>query len=307
MRVFLTGGSGMVGQSILRLSKKLQPKWEILAPTHQDLNLLSQTDVTTYLSKHSFDLVIHCAAKVGGIKANISDMSGFLIENNIINSNVINGAMIAKVPKLINLGSSCMYTKDYRNPLVEDDILAAPFEPTNEGYAIAKVSAAKLCSYISNQYGLAYRTFIPCNLYGEGDRFDVIKSHLISAIILKIHNAKVEKAKNVEIWGDGTVRREFMYVDDLAHFILNSVNALENFPNVLNTGSGIDYTVNEFYNFVAKTIGYNGAFTHNLSEPVGMKQKLMDSSKAKKFGWAPQTGIGEGIQKTYDYFLSSHV
>jgi GDP-L-fucose synthase len=188
-----------------------------------------------------------------------------------------------------------MYPRDYRNPLSEDDILAAPLEPTNEGYALAKITAARLCQYVSEKHGYAYRTFIPCNLYGVGDKFDIENGHMIAAAIVKIFSAHQNGDSDVEIWGDGTVRREFLYVDDLAKFILSSLEKLKDMPSCLNIGLGRDYTVNEYFGMIADAVGFRGKFVHNLNAPVGMNYKLMDITKAKTFGWNPDTSIEQGI------------
>lgn len=292
----------MMGKSLQRLAPKHAPDWKILAPTRQELDLLDRAAVAAYFKQHKFDLVIHTAAKVGGIKANMADPTGFLTENMIVNMNVIEEARLNGVPKFIFLGSSCMYPRDHRNPLIEEDILQAPLEPTNEGYALSKITGAKLCEYISLQYGLAYKTLIPCNLYGLNDHFDPKNGHLVAAVILKIDDAVRNNAQSVEIWGDGKARREFMFVDDISEFILTQTHRLQDMPAFLNTGLGIDYSVNDYYAAIADIIGYKGAFTHNLDAPTGMHQKLMDSTKAKAFGWNPSTSLHDGLQKTYEFF-----
>jgi GDP-L-fucose synthase len=273
MKILLTGGNGMVGQAIKRSAEKLHPEWDIYSFSSREFDLTNQQNVRDLFTKNSFDLVIHAAAKVG-------------------------------VKNFINIGSSCMYPKDLGKTLIEEDIFTAPFEPTNEGYAIAKIATAKLCAFMSDQFGINYRTFIPCNLYGIGDTFHARNSHLIPAIIMKIHNAKVNNLPTVEIWGDGSPLREFLYVDDLADFIIQSADKLENLPSVLNTGYGSDYSVNNVYEMVAKVIGYVGNFTHKLDAPMGMKKKLMDSSLAKTHGWSPQTTLEDGLVNAYQYYLS---
>ncbi len=293
----------MVGSAIQRLAPSIAPDYKICAPTRQELDLLDRGAVCDYIVNGQFDMIIHAGAKVGGIKANISDPVGFMTENILISTHVIEEARRANVPKLINLGSSCMYPRDYRNPLVEDDVLAAPLEPTNEGYAIAKIAAARLCQYISEtDCRLSYRTFIPCNLYGVGDKYDLQNSHMIAAAIMKIHAAHNNGDTDVEIWGDGTVRREFVYVDDVAKFILTAEPKLTDMPPCLNIGLGRDYTVNEYYRMIADVIGFKGKFVYNLNAPVGMTHKLMDISKAEGFGWVPETNVLQGVRAAYDGF-----
>ena len=294
----------MVGRSVQRLNQSLNAGWTILAPTSAELDLCSRNAVQDFFKAHNdIDLVIHCAAKVGGIKANIADPTGFLSDNLLMNTHIIEEARLAGVQKLIYLGSSCMYPKDHKNPLIEDYILEAPLEPTNEGYALAKISGAKHCEYVARQYGLAYRTLIPCNLYGQDDHFDPEKGHLIAAVILKVHEAIQNGEKEIEIWGDGTARREFMYVDDLASFIITCADNLQGLPQYLNTGLDHDYSVNEYYEAVSKILGFTGTFKHNLDMPVGMMRKLMGSAIAKEYGWAPQTSLEDGIALAYKGFL----
>lgn len=303
MKILLTGGSGMLGRAILRLAPMIAPELEIIAPTRQELDLMDRVWVRRYFLTHHFDAVIHTAAKVGGIKANISDPIGFMTDNMLISTHVIDYAHKSGIPNFINLGSSCMYPRNYRNPLMEEDVLAAPLEPTNEGYALAKIAASRLCSYISAKYGVAYKTLIPCNLYGPDDNFDLEQGHMIAAAMMKVHMAHRNGDSDVEIWGDGTVKREFLYVDDLAKFILSNVTNLNLLPPDLNVGLGYDYTVNEYYQAIADVIGFKGNFVYNLDAPVGMTHKLMDITKAETFGWSPDTSLADGLRETYSGFL----
>jgi GDP-L-fucose synthase len=303
MKILLTGGAGMLGRAILRLAHTIQPDFQMIAPLRSELNLLDRAAVQRYFQQNKCDAIIHCAAKVGGIKANIDDPIGFMTENILISTHLIEEARLHHISRLINIGSSCMYPRDYQGILSEDAILTAPLEPTNEAYAIAKIAAAKLCQYISDKHGFAYRTFIPCNLYGQDDNFDTNTGHMIAAAIAKIHAAHQNGDIDVEIWGNGTVRREFLYADDLATFILNSIPRLELCPQNLNCGLGFDLSVNEFYQIIANVIGFKGRFIHNLDKPVGMKNKLMNIDKAKSFGWHPSTDLYQGIENTYSSYL----
>jgi len=299
MKVFLSGGSGMLGSAILRLNSD----FDITAPSREKLDLKDQKAVQSYFEVHDFDAILHCAAKVGGIKANIADQTSFFANNVLMNTNLIEAARQNGIQKFINIGSSCMYPKDIDRPISEEDLLRAPLEPTNEGYALAKIGAARLCQYISEQYGYHYKTLIPCNLYGPGDHYDLELSHMLAAAILKLHQAKENNADHVTIWGDGLARREFIYVDDLAHFILRSVSTIENLPSLLNLGLGRDFTVNEYYEFVREALGFEGGLRHDLTQPIGMRQKLMNSSKAHHLGWTPKTSILDGIRMSYINFL----
>lgn len=291
--VLLTGATGQLGKALLRC---LDKSWSLETPDRGTLNLLDQDCVHAYFKDHKFDLVIHAAAKVGGIQANVSDPAGFLQENLILNQNLISAAFHADVPELINIGSSCMYPRNH-GILKEQDILAGPLEPTNEGYALAKITAAKYCQYLSAQYGVHYKTLIPCNLYGPDDNFDLETGHLVACAIQKIKLAKKNKHPSVEIWGSGKVRREFLYIDDLAQFVLHISNHLKELPAFLNTGFGKDYRVDEYYQHIAKIMAYEGVFTYNVSRPEGMTHKLMSSELAQKHGWAPKTNLHAGLRK----------
>lgn len=297
MNILITGSNGMVGSSFVRTLKTQHPDWNFLTPTRQKLDLSQQGAVANYFkTKSPIDLVIHAASRVGGIKANSDDLAGFLSDNLKISLNVIDAAHQNNVPRLINLGSSCMYPRDFGRPLIEEDILAAPLEPTNEGYALAKISAYKLCAYLSKQYNRTYKTFIPCNLYGPNDRYDMEQGHVLASVILKITNAIKNGQSNVEIWGTGTVRREFVYVDDLTDFIIRQIPHLEQLPDALNIGAGEDITINDLYKTAAKALGYTGTFTHNTEKPDGMTRKLMNCSKALTYGWKLQTQLADGIR-----------
>ena len=304
-RLFLTGGSGMVGQNIK--AHKSAKDWEILAPTSVELDLTDQKAVFAYIKKHKPDVVVHAAGRVGGIQANIANPVDFLDSNNVIGRNVIMGAWTEGVRNLINLGSTCMYPAAAPNPLSEDMILTGPLEGTNEGYALAKIMAMRLCHYISQEDPKArFKTLIPCNLFGPYDKFDPQYSHLLPAIIHKVHEAKIEGAPNVEIWGNGKARREFMYAPDLADAVLRAATDLEICPAVINIGFGHDFTISEYYSEVADVIDWDGGFIHDLKRPVGMKQKLCDTSRATEWGWSAPTSLRVGIEETYKFYLERY-
>jgi GDP-L-fucose synthase len=302
LRIYLSGNSGLLGSAIER-HLAAAGYGEVLSRTIEEMDLTDQAAASEFLRAEKPDFVIHCAAKVGGIQANIADPVGFLTENLRMNANVICSALEAGVRHLIYIGSSCMYPRDYMNPLKEEYLLAAPLEPTNEGYALAKIAGAKLCEYCNAQYGTFYKTLIPCNLYGPGDNFKPGSSHLIPAAIDKIHTAKAGGEKQVVIWGDGTARREFLYVEDLADYICRCPERIEELPDYLNVGYGRDYTVLEYYSMAAEVIGFDGEFVLDASKPVGMTMKLLDSSRAGAYGWNPTTPPSEGMEKTYRHYL----
>jgi nucleoside-diphosphate-sugar epimerase len=301
MKILLTGGSGMVGQNLLEHSGS--KKHEILAPSSRDLNLLDRASVTKFLLSEMPDLIIHSAGLVGGIQANMAHPVAFFSDNIDMGMNVISASASAEIPNLINLGSSCMYPREAQNPLKENSILKGELEPTNEGYALAKIASARLCEYLAREDpSKNYKTIIPCNLYGPYDKFDPKHSHMIPAVIRKLDDA-VKKGKTcVDIWGDGNARREFMSAHDLADFIYFAINKLDEMPQNVNVGLGFDYSINEYYKAIASVVGYSGRFEHDLDKPVGMGQKLVDITLAKAFGWEHTTNLLEGIRLAYDFY-----
>ena len=301
MKIFLTGGNGMVGKNILHYSKA--NKYDFLHPTSKELDLKNYSAVSKYIKLHKPDFIIHAAGFVGGIQANIANPVKFLTENLEIGKNIILAAKENNVKHFINLASSCMYPRNAKNPLSEELILQGELEPTNEGYALAKIITTRLCEYIHKEDStFLYKTVIPCNLYGKYDKFSPEHSHMVPAVIKKIYEAKVSSQNQIDIWGDGLSRREFMYVEDLADFIFYAITNFEKMPQNINVGLGFDYTINEYYQTIAKVIGFDGSFVHDLTKPVGMKQKLIDNSKLIQFGWKHSTSLETGIEKTVDYF-----
>ena len=304
MKVFVTGGSGMVGRNIVEYLTKLG--LEVLYPTSKKINLLDKEALRIFLQKNEPEMIIHCAGLVGGIQANINNPASFLYENTQMGLNIIMSSYESGVKKLINMSSSCIYPRNIKNPLSEEFILKGELEPTNEGYSLAKIASLKLCEYITKENSnFQYKTIIPCNLYGRYDKFDPKNSHMIPGVIKKISDAKKNNEKNVIIWGDGSVRREFMYVEDLADFVWYATENFEQIPQNINVGLGFDYSINEYYQIIADVIGYKGKFQYDFSKPVGMKQKLMDNSKLKEFGWKYKTTLKDGIIKTYAFFLKN--
>jgi len=303
MKILITGASGLVGHNI---SDTLAVKgYDLLLPEHHQLNLIDYSTVLNFLERNHPDMIIHCAGRVGGIQANIKEPVRFLVDNIDMGRNVIMAAYKTGVPRLLNFGSSCMYPRNAPNPLKEEMILQGELEPTNEGYAIAKIMAQRLCSYIVKENpALRYKTLMPCNLYGKYDKFDLANAHMIPSAINKIHAAKQENS-DVLIWGTGNVRREFMYAGELAECVGYCIEEFDRMPEVLNVGIGSDYTINEYYEAVAEVIGYKGKFIHDEAKPEGMKQKLVDVTKLNAFGWKSSISLHEGIERTYNYFLET--
>ncbi len=305
MKILLTGGSGMLGKNILEHS--LSSNYQFLSPSSAELNLLNEVGVRNYLEKNPVDLIMHCAGYVGGIQANNSDLTGFFYKNLMMGVNLVNAAKETGVKKLINFGTTCMYSAGCKNPLQEKDILSGGFEKTNEGYAFAKVAVAKLCEFISNQFELSYKTLIPCNLYGRWDKFADNVSHMVPAVIKKIHFAKEHNESEVMIWGDGTARREFMLASECADATYFCIENFERVPQYLNIGTGRDYTINEYYRVIADHIGYKGHFSHDLTKLVGIKQKLSSVDLLSKLGWRSTTSLESGIKEAYQYYIEDEL
>lgn len=293
----------MVGRNIIEHSACSQ--YEILSPTSKELDLLDIPSLRSYINANKPEMIIHAAGIVGGIQANIAHPVKFLVGNMYMGLNVLTVAKESGIKKFMNLSSSCMYPKYAQNPLSENLILDGELEPTNEGYAIAKVTSTRLCEYINREdESFLYKTVIPCNLYGKYDKFDPEHSHMIPAVIKKINDANNNNLKSITIWGDGLARREFMYASDFADFVFHAIDHFEKMPQNINVGLGCDYTINEYYQKITDAVGYQGEFTHDLSRPTGMHQKLIDDTKLIEFGWQHQTSLEQGIQKTYEYFLN---
>lgn len=301
-RILLTGGGGMVGRNLLEHAA--MSDFEVFAPRSGELDLRNFGAVQRYLEKYLPDMVIHAAGKVGGIQANMREPVGFLLDNLDMGRNVVRAAHEAGIRRLINLGSSCMYPRNHSESLSEEMVLKGELEPTNEGYALAKVVIARLCEYIMREDdSFQYKTLIPCNIYGRYDKFDPVNSHLVPAIIRKVHQAKQNGERLVEIWGDGTARREFMYAGDLADALARAINNFDTLPSYMNVGLGRDYTVNQYYQAAAEVIGYPGGFAHDLSKPVGMARKLVSVERQHAWGWSARYELRDGIEQTYSYYL----
>ncbi len=304
MKILLTGGSGMVGRNFLENTEA--NNYQIFSPNSSELDLLDYSKVFDKIKKIMPDLIIHAAGRVGGIQANLDNPYDFLVDNTKMGFNIIEAADSIGIPHLLNLGSSCMYPRDAKNPITEDSILKGELEPTNEGYALAKISVAKLCEYKSLlNKDRSYKTIIPCNLYGRFDKFDLAFSHMIPAVIRKLHEAKISNVKTVSIWGDGNARREFMYASDFANFLYFSLDHFADLPQYLNIGIGQDYSISEYYQVIAEVVAYNGKFKYDLSKPTGMKKKLVDNSLIKHLGWEPKTSLTSGIDETYKFYKSN--
>lgn len=302
-RILLTGGGGMVGKNLREDSKA--SSYEVWAPNRTEVDLLDAGATRQAVQDFRPDLVLHAAGKVGGIAANIAEPYAFLFENLEMGKNILDASVRAKVPRFLNLSSSCVYPREGKNPLVEESLLMGPLEPTNEGYALAKIAVMRLGEFASKQNKIAFRSVIPCNLYGKYDHFDTVKSHLVPSVLLKVHAAKIQNAATIEIWGSGEARREFMYAGDLASLLWDCVERFDELPLAMNLGLGHDHRVKDYYEIAARVLGWSGKFVHDLSKPEGMRQKLVDHTKMSRMGLAAPTSLESGLRLTYDYYLET--
>lgn len=301
--VVVTGANGMLGKTVC--DKFKYQGVEVIEVTRQKVDLTDANKTLDYFSKYNIDLIIHCAAVVGGIQANINGGTKFFTDNVRIDSSVLFTGKALGVENLIYVGSSCMYPANIDHPLKENEILTGPVELTNKNYALAKIFGAHLTTSIAIENNLNWRVFVASNLYGPYDHFETDKSHLLSAVIKKSIEAKEKRYSKIDMWGDGSPKREFTYVTDFADWIFNSSKILNKLPYVLNTGIGEDYSVIEYYNKVLDAIGYSCEVVANKSKANGNMRKLMDSSLAMQFGWNPKVRIDEGIKRTIDWYLSN--
>jgi len=313
-KIFVAGHRGMVGSAIVR-ELQSQGYVNILTRTHEQLDLTNQAAVQNFFATEKPNQVYLAAAKVGGIYANNTFPADFIYQNLIIECNVIHQAFVSGVQKLLFLGSSCIYPKFAVQPMAEDALLTGKLESTNEPYAIAKIAGIKLCESYNRQYGqshgIDYRSVMPTNLYGPGDNYHPEHSHVIPALIRRFHEAKEQGATQVAIWGTGTPKREFLYVDDMAAaciFVMNIDKTIylketEPMQSHLNVGFGSDVSIAELANTVAKTIGYEGQIIFDPSKPDGAPRKWMNSSKLNQLGWKAKVPLTEGLNKAYQAFV----
>jgi GDP-L-fucose synthase len=301
-RVFVAGHRGMVGSAIVR--RLASEACEVLTATRAELDLGDQAAVRGWFARERPDVVVLAAAKVGGILANDSLPADFLYDNLMIEANVVEAAHRNDVGKLLFLGSSCIYPKFAPQPIEEDSLLSGPLEPTNEWYAIAKIAGLKLAQAYRRQHGRDYISAMPTNLYGPGDNFDLTSSHVMPALIRKAHEAKISGAENIQIWGTGTPRREFLYVDDCADACVELLKRYSGDQHV-NVGSGSDVTILELTQLVCDIVGFKGEIVRDTSKPDGTPRKLMSADKLKAMGWAPKTSLSEGIAGSYRWYLAN--
>jgi GDP-L-fucose synthase len=318
-KIYVAGHRGMVGSAIVReLRAQGHPADRIATRTHAEMDLTNQAAVRTFFESEKPDQVYLAAAKVGGIHANNTYPADFIYDNLMIEANIIDAAFRHEVRKLLFLGSSCIYPRLAAQPMQEDALLTGTLEPTNEPYAIAKIAGIKLCESYNRQYagshGIDYRSVMPTNLYGPGDNYHPENSHVIPALIRRIHEAKVAHAPNVVIWGGGTPRREFLYVDDMAAACIHVMNLepavyaqhTQPMQSHINVGSGIDVTIRALAEAIARVVGYAGQLVFDASKPDGAPRKLMDSSRLNALGWHASVALEDGLALAYQDFLGSN-
>ena len=299
--VFVAGHRGMVGAALVR--RLAREGVELLTVAHRELDLRDQAGVSGWFAAKRPQVVFLAAAKVGGIAANNTLRAEFIYDNLLIAANVIHAAHVSGAEKLMFLGSSCIYPKLAPQPLREDSMLTGPLEPTNEPYAIAKIAGIKMVEAYRSQYGSNFINVMPTNLYGPGDNYHPEYSHVTPALIRRFHEAKISDVSEVVVWGTGTPRREFLYVDDMADACVHLMKTYSN-QDMVNIGTGEDITIAEFARLVAKAVGYTGAISFDRSRPDGTPRKLLDVSRLAKLGWQARTSLEEGVGLAYRAYLS---
>ena len=302
-KIYIAGHGGLVGSAILR-NLIADGHSNIIIRTREELDLLDQQAVADFFRSEKPEYVFLAAAKVGGILANKQFPAEFIYENLQVQNNVIHSSYLNKVKKLLFLGSSCIYPQLAPQPIKEEYLLASELEPTNRAYAVAKIAGITLCQSYNAQYGTNYISLMPTNLYGPGDNFDLETSHVLPALLRKFHDAKMQKNPTVTIWGTGTPQREFLHVDDLADaavFLMENYNDSE----IINVGTGEDVTIKELATIIKEVVGYDGELVWDTSKPDGTPRKLLDVTKLNNVGWKHSTQLENGIQKTYEWYLTS--
>jgi len=307
-KIYIAGHKGLVGSAI---KKELESKKyrNLVFKEHSELDLERQKDVENFFKKEKPEYVFLAAAKVGGIMANKTYPADFVYSNLAVQTNVIHTAYKNKVKKLLFLGSSCIYPRNAPQPMKEEYLLTSPLEPTNEAYAIAKIAGLKMCRYYNEQYKTNFLSVMPTNLYGPNDNYDLQNSHVLPALIRKFHEAKTDNKSYVELWGTGSPKREFLYVDDLAEAVVLLMEKYNNrdIGEIINIGTGKDVSIKELAEIIKKIIDFKGDLKWDKTKPDGMPRKLLDVSRIKRLGWKPETSLTEGIKKTYKDFLNKKI
>jgi GDP-L-fucose synthase len=303
--IYIAGHRGLVGTNLVN-NFKSKGYNNIITRPHSEFDLLDQVAVNEFFAKEKPDYAIICAAKVGGILFNNDYQADFLYENVLLAANVIHAAHLSGVKKLLFLGSSCIYPRQATQPIREDSLLTGPLEPTNEGYALAKIVGLKLCEKYRQQYGKNFISAMPTNLYGPGDNFHPNHSHVIPGMMRRFHEAKVNNAKSVTIWGSGSPMREFLFIEDLAEALFMLMNKYDQ-PTTINVGTGEDVSISTLASMMQKVTGFEGDIVYDRTKPDGMMRKVLDVSKIKEYGWSPKTSLEEGLKRTYKWALDNKI
>lgn len=305
MKVVLTGAAGLLGSSIVRAWPEIRPGDELVALTRAEVDLSDPAATAAVIGRHAPDAIIHAAAHVAGIEDKLRSPDGFLSANLRLDDSVFSAAVAAEVPEFLYVSSAAVYPAEATQPIPEAALLGGPLEPANEGYGLAKTVGTRRCAYLSREHGWAYRAVLPSNLYGPGDDFRPGRAHLVSSAIAKAHAAVVSGAAVVDVWGDGTARREFTYAPDLAQWLVTQVGELATWPELLNAGSGMEATVREYYEHAATAAGFTGRLVFDPERPSGVARRLLDSTAARALGWSPATSWAEGFAACYTDLLTS--
>lgn len=304
-KIYIAGHNGLVGSAILRLLQK-EMYTNLVYKTRKELDLTNQLSVSDFFKQEKPDYVFLAAAKVGGIHANNTYPADFIVDNIQIQTNIIKSSFANNVKKLLFMGSVCIYPKYAEVPVKESSLLTGMLEPTNDAYAIAKIAGIKMCQAYRKQYGVDYISTMPCNLYGANDNFHPTNSHVLPALIRRFHEAKLNKLAEVVCWGDGSARREFMNVDDVAAaslFLMNNYSSVE----IINIGYGEDYTIKEVVEMIKDIVGYDGKIVWDITKPNGTPKRLLDSNKLFNMGWKPKVDLKNGLKETYDWYIHKDI
>ncbi len=301
INVIIAGSNGMVGSSLYKTLLN-NDKYLPIELNRDSADLTQPHDVHNFFKLTSPDIVINCAAKVGGIHANRTYPADFIRDNLLVNLNLTEACHQNGVKRFINLGSSCIYPRDAQQPLREEYLLTGPLEKTNEAYALAKIAGLEMCRHYREQFGVFYHSLMPTNLYGDGDNYNLQNSHVLPALIRKFHEAKISKADTVEVWGTGKARREFLHADDLSDAILFLLN-LGDVPDIINVGTGVDITISELVSLVKETVQFEGDILYNTDMPDGTPVKRLDMTIMNGLNWKPKISLKQGLEKTYQDFL----